>query len=202
VLRGVDLWVDALPCGRGELDAAAVRPAATVLHLARRIRWADYEPVLPSSPPRFATTWVTEPLDPAQAAWLDAHSDAVEWLALLDPPAPVPDLDVAGAWLVVHSGPEDEMTELVAYARETADAEGIEARIVVIGPGGHDVLPAWPLFAGAARVVTAGGANAVRQCRLHAPHVPHLALPLARRWDDQHARLGHARRQHRNRWPD
>ncbi len=193
VPRDVELWVDALPCGRGELDRAAVGPAAAVRHLARLLRWDAYLPQLPADPPRFATTWLTEPVGTRQAEWLAAHSDQVVPLELVDPPAPVPDVDVTGAWLVVHSGPPEEVAELVAYARDTAAAEGVDPRVMVIGPGGLDVLPAWPLFARCARLVTAAGANAVRQRAAHAPNVPHLLLPLSRRWDDQAARARHVR---------
>ncbi len=192
---GVELWVDALPCGRGELDRAAVEPAGVVRHLARRLSWSAYQPHLPPDPPRFATTWLTEPVGEEQEAWLRAHSDDLVTLELVDPPSPPPDLDVGGAWLVVHSGPPDEVGELVAYARDTAAAEDVQPRIVVVGPSGHDVLPAWPLFAGAARLITAAGANAVRQAHLHAPDVPHLLLPMPRRWDDQPARARVARHQ-------
>jgi len=188
VRRGVELWVDALPCGRGELDRDAVAPAASVRHLARLLRWDAYRPRLPATAPRFVTTWLTEPVGAEQAVWLHAASDEVVALDLVDPPAPTPGVDVADAWLVVHSGPAAEVEELVAYAADTAATEGADPRIIVVGPGGLDVLPAWPLFAGAARLVTAAGANAVRQARLHAPHVPHLVLPLPRRWDDQAAR--------------
>jgi hypothetical protein len=134
---------------------------------------------------------------PEQAEWLAAHSDEVAALELVDPPAPAPavDVDVDGAWLVVHSGPADEVAELVAYAQATAAAEGSDPRIVVVGPGGLDVLPAWPLFARASRLVTAAGANAVRQATVHAPAVPHLVLPLPRRWDDQPARARHRRQE-------
>jgi len=190
---GVELWVDALPCGRGELDRQALRRAPVVRHLARRLRWSAYRPRLPDDPPRFATTWLTEPVGAEQEVWLRANSDEVVALDLIDPPAPPPDIDVGDAWLIVHSGPEAEVAELVAYARDTAAAEGANPRIIVIGPGGLDVLPAWPLFPRAARLITAGGANALRQCRLHAPQVPHLVLPLPRRWDDQPARARAAR---------
>ena len=195
VPTGVELWVDALPCGRGELDGAAVAPAAVVRHLARLVRWDAYAPRLPADPPRFATTWLTEPVGPGQAAWLAAHSDEVVPLDLVDAPAPLPDVDVADAWLVVHSGPSEEVDELVAYAHDTAAAEGLDPRIVVVGPGGLDVLPAWPLFAGCARLVTAAGANAVRQRTVHAPDVPHLVLPFPRRWDDQPARARRLRQE-------
>lgn len=198
VPKGVELWIDALPCGRGELDGAALRPASAVRHLARLLRWSAYEPVLPASSPMFATTWLTEPVGPEQEAWLRSRSDEMLHLDLVDPLAPSPDVDVDGAWLVVHGGPEAETAELVAFARDTAVAEGVDPRIVVVGPGGLDVLPAWPLFADAARLVTGGGANAVRQGRLHAPHVSHLVLPFPRRWDDQPARV---RRMHRTRHP-
>jgi hypothetical protein len=108
---------------------------------------------------------------------------------------------VSGDWLIVHAGPADEVMELVAYARETAALEGAAPRFVLVSPTAPpglpadvahlDARPAWPLFAGAARIVSAAGFNTVRQA---APYrEKHRMLPFPRRYDDQFARAVAAR---------
>ncbi|GIF05240.1 hypothetical protein [Actinoplanes siamensis] len=196
------LVVDAFPAGvEGELRAADVPAGIRTVHLARLLRWDSYRRVVGSA--GFDQTLVLEELSPDQLAGLSAISGAVARLDLVDPPAPACALpDVAGAWLIVHSGPPAEIDELVSYARECAALDGRRPRFVLVSPHRPaslapdvrhvDVQPAWPLFAGAERVVSAAGFNVVRQMRPW--RSKHLMLPFPRRWDDQFARAARARR--------
>ncbi len=199
--------LDATPAGpAGELDGDVVPAGTPILHLARAVRWGRYADHLQATPPSLQRVVPVEPLPADQLRWLVDHAERVDpILPLVDPPEPPrrPDgtrfdpLEAAGAWLVVHAGPPGEAAELVAYAREQAAMEHRSPRLVLVGPGvgapapepgvEHlDVYPAWPLFAVAERVVTAAGANAVRQL---APwRAKHRMLPLERRLDDQHRR--------------
>jgi hypothetical protein len=105
-------------------------------------------------------------------------------------------------WLIVHAGPGTEIAELVGYAREMADLEGVRPRLTLVSPGPRpdvlppevahlDVYPAWPLFGSAARIITAAGCNAVRQL---APwRDRHRMMPFPRRFDDQYARAARVR---------
>lgn len=193
-LAPVELVVDAFPGGRyGELTAASV-PASvgTVTHLARLLRWTRYRAVATGPLPRYDRTWLLEPLAPDHHAALAAVSDAIGPLDLADPPAPDGPRVDDGAWLVVHSGPAAEVAELVGYAEQTAAVEGVRPRLVLVSPVDHpgitrvDVYPAWPLFARAARIVTAAGCNVVRQA---APWWDrHRMVPFPRLFDDQFAR--------------
>jgi hypothetical protein len=227
--------LDAFPAGlAGEVDRDAVAGADRVLHLGRDLRWDAYAAALPNDPPLLDEVVLVEPVGPEQAAWYRSRAGLVRGpLDLVDPDEParrrdataVDPITVAGAWLVVHAGPPAEVAELVAYAIELAEAEGVEARLVVVHPGNvvHpgravapggdglgervtdevtwgsrrlpvetiDVYPAWPLFGVADRIITAAGANAVRQL---APwRDRHRLLPLRRRFDDQAARARRAR---------
>ncbi|MEV0898890.1 hypothetical protein [Actinoplanes sp. NPDC049802] len=197
-LRPSLLVVDAFPAGiNGELTAASVPPGTATVHLARLLRWDAYRPLMPPDPIRFDRIWAVEELDRSPLG--DASP-----LSLTDP-APSADPDPAGvadgAWLIVHSGPEAEIHELIGYARDRADLEGARPRLVLVAPHrppglppgvGHiDPYPAWPLFARAERVVTAAGFNVVRQLRPW--RAKHLMLPFPRRWDDQFTRAARAR---------
>ncbi|RFS84520.1 hypothetical protein D0T12_13175 [Actinomadura spongiicola] len=207
-LDGVDadeVIVDAFPAGlRGELTS--VPPGARVTHLARSLRWEAYRPLLPADPPRFDRTFVLEPLDPAHHAYLGAVSDEVVPLTLVDPP--VEPLDVDG-WLIVHSGPDAETLELVAYARDMASVEGVRPPMTLVSPRRPDGLPpgvahldaypACPPGPNVERIVTAAGFNAVRQYAQWRDM--HHMLPFPRSLDDQFARASRARREASPRTP-
>ncbi|MFC4910848.1 hypothetical protein [Actinomadura gamaensis] len=196
-VRADEVWIDAFPAGiNGELE---IPDGRRVVHLARLLRWPVYEKLLPAVRPRFDVTYVCEPLAPAHEAFLRDVSDELKPLKLVDPPARC-DVQVDG-WLIVHSGPDDEIRELVGYALDMAAAEGASPTFTLIAPRRpdglpaqvvhHDVYPAWPLGARAERIVTAGGFNAVRQ---FAPwRERHRIMPFPRRLDDQFARAARVR---------
>lgn len=195
--------VDAFPCGlKGELTGAVVPVRTRVTHLARLLRWAVYRELIPADPPHLDRTFVLEPLAPAHEAYLRSVSDAVFPIDLAEPPASPPAAEVLRGWLVVHSGPDSELLDLVAYAREMAMLEGVRPSLTLVSPRRPlglaedivhlDVYPAWPLFPSAERIVTAAGFNAVRQ--LGPWRDKHRMLPFPRRWDDQFTRAARARR--------
>jgi hypothetical protein len=143
-----------------------------------------------------------EPLAAEQAAWFDRCGWAREDLALIDPPATAPlELPPEPYWLVVHSGPAEEVAQLVAYAAEARAIEGVALPLVVIAAQAPpvlppnttvlDVFPATPYFAGAARIFSAAGFNIVRQAALY--RAKHVLLPMPRRFDDQFARAARVR---------
>jgi hypothetical protein len=197
------ILVDAFPAGLGgELDATVVGTVPCD-HVARLLRWDVYQRFVPGDPVRYRTTYVLEALHPAHAAHLDATSDRVRTLDLVDPPAPDGTEAWPGhpagrpRWLVTHSGPAAEVVELVAYARETAGVEGISPHLVVATPAAVapprapdleivDRYPVWPLFGSADRIITAAGFNVVRQLVDHGDR--HAVVPMARRFDDQFER--------------
>ena len=196
-----ELVVDAFPAGlRGELADAVVPPTTrTVTHLARLLRWDAYRELTPARALRFDRTWCVEPITADHRDFLAAVSSAVAPLHLVDPPSGQ-DLDPAGlatgAWLVVHTGPDGEVTELLRYATQTATLEGVQPRLVLVSPHRPaaipadvrhlDAYPAWPLFRRAERIITAAGCNAVRQSGPW--RARHRMVPFPRRFDDQFAR--------------
>jgi hypothetical protein len=203
-----ELVVDAFPAGlHGELaDALVPRTTRTVTHLARLLRWDAYRAVVPASPLRFDRTLCVEPVAADHHEYLASASSAIEPLRLADsPPTDSIDLDpaglAAGAWLIVHTGPDRELSELLDYARDTAALEGIRPRLVLVSPyrpaglpaavGHLDTYPAWPLFRHADRIVTAAGCNAVRQVRPWRER--HRMVPFPRRFDDQFTRAARER---------
>ena len=193
-----EVVVDAFPAGlKGELTRFP--PGTRVTHLARLLRWDAYRPLLPADPPRFDRTFVLEPLAPAHDAYLREVSDEVSPLTLTDPPSEPIDVD---GWLIVHSGPEAEILELIAYAQDMASAERVAPPMTLVSPQrphdlpagiAHlDIYPAHRPGPNVDRIITAAGFNAVRQ---FAPwRERHRMLPFPRSLDDQFARAARARR--------
>ena len=184
--------VDAFPCGiLGELGAI---DGVACWHLARRLRWDVYAPMIDSRP-RFARTFRLEPLAPAHEEFLRGCSDAIDDLALEEPAPASPPIEGA-YWLVVHSGPEAEVAELVAHACERRAIERVEAPILVASPHAPrdlppdcfalDIHPAHALFERAQRIVSAAGFNVMRQAARYRDK--HVVVPMPRRLDDQFAR--------------
>ncbi|WP_395111167.1 hypothetical protein [Actinomadura sp. SCN-SB] len=211
VLSGLDveeLIVDAFPAGlRGDLTAASVPPGARVIHLARLLRWDAYRRVLPDDAPRFDRTYVLEDLDPGHLAYLRARSAEMAPLTLAAPPGVGPSDVPPDAWVIVHSGPEEEIAELAGYAADVAALEGADPGFVLVCPGAHrpDPLPAglthldrYPVrlpppevFTG--MVFTAAGFNAVRGLAPWRAMGRHRMLPFPRTFDDQFTRAARAR---------
>jgi len=199
-------FVDAFPGGiLGELCGFPFPKDLELVHIGRILRCSVYSALLDGPLPRFRRTWLVESIPEEQERVLARISLSVEQLELRDPPT-VP----RGAnpealrtrwnglgkpiWLVVHSGPDDETKDLVAYARECAAAEGVFPHFVLASPGASpvecvehiDLHPASRLFPHVDRIVTAAGFNSIRQTKPW--RSKHLCLPFPRRLDDQFLR--------------
>ena len=206
--------VDAFPAGLGgEIDATTVPGPVPLVHVARLLRWPAYRRVLPRDPVRFDRSYVLEPLHADHQRHLVERSGEVVDLDLADPPPGESAADLSawpeGAsssdrprWLIAHTGPASEVAELVAYARDQAEAESVAPILVVASPLGAappsapdlvlvDRYPVWPLFASADRIVTAAGFNVMRQLADHRDRHRFMAMP--RRYDDQPERARRAR---------
>jgi hypothetical protein len=193
------LFVDAFPGGiLGEISRRLWPGSTQLCYVGRLLRWQAYGSRLRAALPRFDTSYIVEPLHEDHALVIRASSDQVKELPLEDPPAasvpPLPE----NTWVVLHSGPLEEVRELVAYAHELQTSEGIAAPIQIVGPDlclDSPSLPCFPAagyFAHASRVITACGFNVMRQSV--AARARHHFMPFARPLDDQYARAARRRR--------
>jgi hypothetical protein len=201
-------FVDSFPGGiSGELCGTSFPEGVELVHIGRILRWEPYSRVLEGPLPRYSRCLLTETVDPDQERTLLSICDSLHRIDLVDLPA-CDDRSASRAvasrwaatakpvWLVVHSGPEEETSELLSYARECAAAEGIHPHFAVASPGPGipgpdpveriDLHPVSGLFPFADRIVTACGANTWRQTRPWRDR--HLCLPFPRRFDDQFLR--------------
>ena len=191
------LCIDAFPAGvLGEL-CDLPQLGFDFWHVARLLRWNEYAAQLTGAGPHYRRVFRVEALTPPHQQFLERHSDSIEDLALVDPDGTAPVQPDAPYWLVVHSGPESEVAELVAYADEIRHAENADIALLVISASAPhdlppaaralDVYPATSYFAAAQRIFSAAGFNVMRQM---APwRAKHCVLPMPRRFDDQFARL-------------
>lgn len=194
------LIVDVFPGGiQGELCGLDV----PMDYVARLLRWDEYRRAVPAELPRFRTTYVVEELTPAHAAFVREHSAEVvtlefeEGLMVRDGRTGGPS---APYWLIVHSGPESEVRELVAYTSELRALEAAPPRVIVAArrqpslPDGFDhtdTYPASTLFEAATRVISAAGFNVMQE--MEPWREKHVVVPFARRFDDQHLRAARRR---------
>jgi hypothetical protein len=211
-LEPEEIYVDAFPVGLlgelAELGTAGPREGLgppRLVHVARLLQWPAYARAFPDvARARLHRTYLAEPLHADHEAALRAISGELLPLALRDPAPDAASLAAADRlargvptrfWLVVHSGPREELAELVAYARALQRLEGDHAPMVVVSPQqaplGDDLFaidlhPATPLFVRAARVISACGFNVMRQMAPYRER--HRVLPLPRRYDDQFTR--------------
>lgn len=173
-LRGLGterIIADTFPGGiQGELCGLDV----PIDYVARLLRWDVYRAAVPFELPPIETTYVVEELTHApfgNVVPLDLS------LPLVD------EVEEEPYWLVVHSGPQEEVRELVAYARELGAPESL---IVA------DTYPAAHLFPAAAKIVTAAGFNVMLETEQW--RAKHVAVPFARRFDDQYVRAARRRK--------
>ncbi|WP_295391433.1 hypothetical protein [uncultured Thiodictyon sp.] len=203
------LWLDSFPCGLfGELCGIALPPGLAIHYLARLLRWDRYARRIQGTPPPLDRVHLLEPLNPDHTDWL-AHQGAEPIpLRLETPDLPPPTHALARLaalppprWLVVHSGPAEEIRELIDYARDLAAAEGLSPTLVLIAPHALpfcdpgilrlDASPAHALYPLAERIVTACGFNTMSETLAYR-HI-HRFIPMARALDDQYARAAQRR---------
>ena len=176
-LRGLNaerIIADTFPGGiQGELCGLDV----PIDYVARLLRWNAYRAAVPFALPRIEKTYVVEEL---------AHAPFGEAVPLDLSVAEVEPVEEDDSWLVVHSGPDDEVRELVAFAREL----GKPKRLDVVSGG--DVWPASSLFPAAAKIITAAGFNVMLETEQW--RAKHVIVPFTRRFDDQFVRAARRKR--------
>jgi len=201
------LCVDVFPAGiLGELCDFPTGLVGSWWHVARLLRWNEYATLIGGAAPRYERVFRVEKLADAQQQFLDQHSDRCEDLHLIDSAPVAACVEAQPYWLVVHSGPAQEVADLIAYAEEVRAMEGVEVPLLVatldaparLPAGAHllDVYPAAAYFAAAQRIFSAAGFNVMRQTTLFRDK--QMLLPMPRRFDDQFERARRSAAAHGN----
>jgi hypothetical protein len=183
-LRPERIIADAFPLGLfGELAGLGV----PLDYVARLLKWDEYRRCVPHPLPTFGTTYLVEEIQhevPCERT-IELHLSMEDRHSCLSP---------QDHWLVVHSGPEAEVRELIAYAEDLQRIEGDTSSIAVISQCGIgiDAIPASAHFASAKRIVSAAGFNVMLETEPYRDK--HHVVPMPRRFDDQFARAARRRR--------
>lgn len=219
------ICVDAFPMGLfGEWSSVTLPPGVERLHVARLLRWPAYVGATGAEVPRYDRVWTVEPLTEDHRAALAGAATRIDPLALAADP--VDDIHLARAramvehlrtsaestrhsanaprptvWLLVHTGPPDEVAELHAYGRSVADARGEWPVWALAHPdpalptpeGLRRVpeLPAAAFFPWVDRIVSAAGFNTMLETAHWAAR--NDVLPLPREFDNQFERAARRR---------
>jgi hypothetical protein len=199
-----EVYLDTFPAGiLGEFCDFPLARRASLIHIARLLRWPEYSKQLRGAPPLIDVTYRVESLTKDHEDFLRARSLEVR------------DLSLKGAyqsarvdegakrvsfreplWLIVHSGPDEEILELVSYAVEMSRIERVDPSLILIAPRRPvelpgrvthlDLYPASSLYSKAERIITACGFNAM--CETEPYREKHRFYPFPRRFDDQFLR--------------
>ncbi|MDX1903755.1 MAG: hypothetical protein SFU27_06305 [Thermonemataceae bacterium] len=188
-----EIWVDSFPAGiLGELRYLAHSEVKWV-YLARLLDWEAYRHLLYYIPD-YQKVFLLEKLEEAHQNFVDSMPCTKEKLLLR---YPMPDfkqqLFTEKDWLIVHSEPQEEIEELLAYAQDQAQMEKKDADFHIISPlpsfdttiycQFHQIYPAYPYFEQAGKIFTAAGFNSMQQS-IYCIEKHHY-LPFRRRFDNQ-----------------
>jgi hypothetical protein len=212
-LKPQQLFIDTFPAGiLGEFCDFKFDEALRINYIGRLLKWKAYERLIQSELPFFKTTFVLEELEHNHFEFVQRQTQEIVNLDLKYPMQVLTSgeserikaviVSHSPFWLIVHSGRDDEVKELIAYAEELREIENEKVSLVLIAPGSplslpanvfhYDIYPASILFANASRVISACGFNIMRQMMDHRDK--HFFIPFERRYDNQHTRAAHARK--------
>jgi len=188
--RNSHVIIDTFPSGiQGELADLD----GTFDYVARLLKWDEYRKAVKHNPPRFNTTYIVEELIKEHEEYVRKQSNHVRRLELRPPRTTDNGQRPTPFSLIVHSGPKEEIEELIEYAREL----GTEPLLVatpcpVDGVERIDTDSPADFFPAATRIVTAAGFNVMLETEPWRDK--HHALPFPRRFDDQFLRAARRRR--------
>lgn len=201
-LSVTEIFIDTFPAGIigefCEFDFGKIK----LNYIARPLKWNAYSHLLSKNPPQFQNTFLLEPLEEEHEKFINKHSDKTTQIELIYPPIDISNHvekiinNHSPFWLVVHSGNEDETSELLSYADEMRVIENRDVDLVLAAPKfssllpaktfHYDLYPASLLFTNAERIISGCGFNIMNQAREYRDKL--FVIPFPRRYDDQYAR--------------
>ena len=194
-----ELMVDSFPLGIvGELKN--INYFGTRTYLARILTWDRYSKCVGNQFYIYDRTLVLEPLHEDHQYIVDRISEMVLPLDIIDPPLPKPLpflQDVEHHWLILHSGPDEEINDLINYAKQIRNIELKQNPLLLVSPSAINkwshqqvmhkrFFPAHQLMPFVDKIITACGCNTMRQAKQYR-HKHHF-FPFSRRYDDQYFR--------------
>ncbi len=211
-----EVIIDTFPCGLlGEwnLDQNFPGKKLSYTYLARALKWNAYQELI-THPPYFRLSYRLENLCTDQEDFIGANSLEQKNLPLelaqaylsKDDETKLRELARASdeLWLIVHSGPKEEVLTLLDYALDCARMENKKPQIALICPSDLSlasdvkliqlkIYPAHLCLSWAQRVFTGGGFNCMWEVAQYP--IMHYPYPFLRRYDDQFRRVQGYRKQ-------
>lgn len=203
-LKPQKIFIDSFPLGIiGEFAGFEFDKSIEINYLARHLRWKNYSALIGAELVRFDKTFLLENLENEHLNFVETVSQQI---IAFDLTYPAPDLSPKDFeiyqsildtklpfWLIVHSGEESEISELVAFAAEMCEFEAVETNLILISPTEFsttiknffqfDIYPASVLFQKAERIFSAAGFNVMKQTEPFKDK--HFFIPFERRFDNQ-----------------
>lgn len=203
-LKPQKIFFDSFPLGIiGEFSSFKFDKSVELNYLARHVRWKNYSALIGAKLSRFDRTFLLEDLENEHLNFVKAVSQQITAFELT---YPAPDLSLKDFevyqsvlknklpfWLIVHSGNEVEVSELVEFAAEMREIEAVETNLILISPTNflttinnffqYDIYPASVLFEMADRIFSAAGFNVMKQTEPFKDK--HFFIPFERRYDNQ-----------------
>lgn len=211
-------YIDTFPMGIfGELTQ--LHKQVPLTHIARVLKWQNYQKYTKNNTNRFQISYMVETLYNEHQSWLSNHSEHVFPLPLENPSYNTRKIasainqatgrELRNSWLVVHSGPQQEIDELLYFVKEVQEIENCKPPVLLISPGEYEttsnrmdldlshcsLYPAYPLFPLAKRIFTGCGYNIMSELSIFSKK--HHFIPFDRLFDDQHFRAANCSRQQR-----
>jgi len=198
----VKMIIDTFPAGiLGEIQAELVE-GLHLQYMVRRLKWAEYSGKLQNLL-SFEKTFLLEPIESEHLEFITNNCQQINDLALdyrqlwQLSPVEIANSSKQEVWMIVHSGPIDEVAQLVDFAREIADIQELKPKFWVFTTVDFDPpkasvevirhFPAVHFFKAGTRLFTAGGFNSV-QLHSYFEGIHHF-LPFPRKYDDQFWRV-------------
>lgn len=200
---GVDhLYLDSFPCGiKGEIDDTIDVEKS---YVARILNWPYYLKQL-NSYIHFKHSYMLEQLYINHKEWIKRHSQACSCLKLAATPVRRQAISMSilpkKYCLVVHSGPESEINQLLLFAENQLAYYQCRLPIILLAPRRptelkkdiiyFNVHPAYHLIRHASIVVSGAGFNLIDEMKQY--KIKHCLLPFPRKYDDQFYRAARYR---------
>jgi hypothetical protein len=198
-----EIYIDAFPAGiTGELNDLQTGNCK-LNYVARILNWNSYQSQFENFKLKFEKSYLVEELPEDQFLFIESCSKELISLDLYYP-VPFSTNFVRKVlytfkdplWLIVHSGPFDELELLYFHALEIADAMKIMPEFLIISKverkikGNNlkqiDYFPASDFFPYVEKIITSCGFNVMHQTKAFSDK--HIFIPFSRRFDDQFLR--------------
>ena len=197
------IYLDTFPAGIvGEFNMPFT-DKIEIIYIARLLNWNNYSKLIHEQLFNFQRTYVIEPLTSKHNQFIEKFSEISMELELVYPEGSInsKNLNLLATfknppWIIVHSGPFDELRLIYQHATETAQIEGKNPEFLIISQIDEKIddqnaiqikhFPASVFFPYAEKIFTACGFNIMYETRRYADK--HYFIPFKRKFDDQFAR--------------